>query len=44
MKNDRILGIHAPPPQATILAAAMFAATVTFPIGVVLLTVDLLLL
>ncbi|MCO4846516.1 MAG: hypothetical protein KC448_00915 [Yoonia sp.] len=34
---------HAPPPQPTTLGAALFAGVVSFPIGVVLILMDLLL-
>ncbi|MEJ6748217.1 MAG: hypothetical protein QNK98_16160 [Yoonia sp.] len=34
---------YAPPPQPTILGAAIFAAVVSFLIGVVLILMDLLL-
>jgi len=36
--------VHAPPPQATVLGAAVIAAVVTFPIGVIVILMDLLLL
>ncbi|MDG1520484.1 MAG: hypothetical protein P8H36_11110 [Yoonia sp.] len=46
MKNklpNRSAGVHAPPSKPTPLGAALFAATVSFPIGVVLILMDLLL-
>jgi hypothetical protein len=46
MKNklpNRIAGVHAAPSKPTPLGAALFAATVSFPIGVVLILMDLLL-
>jgi hypothetical protein len=47
MKNklpNRIASVHAPPSKPKPLGAALFAATVSFPIGVVLILMDLLLL
>ncbi|WP_341365643.1 hypothetical protein [Yoonia sp. BS5-3] len=38
-----VAGISAPPPRPTVLGAALVAATITFPIGVTLLVIDLLL-
>ncbi|MFT4743281.1 MAG: hypothetical protein ACI91Z_001256 [Yoonia sp.] len=34
---------YAPPPQPTILGAAIFAAAVSFPVGIVLILMELLL-
>jgi hypothetical protein len=47
MKNklpNRIAGVHALSSKPTPLGAALFAATASFPIGVVLILMDLLLL
>ncbi|MEL6840334.1 MAG: hypothetical protein AAFP85_13655 [Pseudomonadota bacterium] len=43
-KSGPVSGVVAPPPRPTPLGAAVVAAIITFPIGVTLLVVDLLLL
>ncbi|MGJ8623576.1 MAG: hypothetical protein ACSHW1_12430 [Yoonia sp.] len=42
--KGRVAGIHAPPARPTVLGAALAAMIITFPIGVTLLLMDLLLL
>lgn len=42
--KNTVAGVIAPPPRPTILGAAVVAAAVTFPIGITILVVDLLLL
>jgi hypothetical protein len=49
MKNKQntskaVAGVIAAPPRPTVLGAALMAAIITFPIGMTILLVDLLLL
>lgn len=43
-KRRTVSGVAAPAPRPTALGAAVIAAIITFPIGVTLFVVDLLLL
>ena len=43
-QRKSILGITAPAPRPTVLGAAIVAGIVTFPIGVTVVLIDLLLL
>ncbi|MCG3267570.1 hypothetical protein Yoon_07545 [Yoonia sp. I 8.24] len=43
-RANSVAGVIAPPPRPTALGAAMVAALISFPVGITLFTVDLLLL